>query len=155
MIFKTFNHTNNSNNKEINVKDISYSTGHWHSEKVILNYLDKFEEMAYDKENLNRNLIKFCVAFLDHNPRVSDILCFNKENQTILCCISNVRNITDSEAFTRQASVNLPKQNLSLSLVEISDKEYEKIKNKELNFPDGWVLNETLTKKIDLMKSFV
>lgn len=155
MIFKTFNHSSNLNNKEIDIKDINYSTGHWHSEKVVLSYIDKLEEFAYDKENLNTNIVRFCVDFMKQNFRISSILCFNQEEKNILCCISDVKNITESELFSRKIDINIPRQNFSFSLVEISNKEFEKIKNKELNFPEDWKLNEKLTKKIDLMKSFV
>ena len=156
MIFKTVNSKIEKTSYDIELKNIDLSTGHWGSEKKMIDYLDAVESFTYDKETLDKNIVLHSLKILKDNVRVKDVKFYRipEENKIILLAITNVGKFKEPELFTREMSISLKKDRFSFAIIELLKDEYEQIEKGEKAIPENWKLDEYLTGRINKLKHY-
>lgn len=156
MIFKTVNSKIEKTAYEIDIKNIDLATGHWGSEKKIVEFLDTVENFTYDKETLNKNLILHALKFMKGNLRVKDVKFFRipEENKIVLLAVSNVSKFKEFEPFSREMTISFKKDKFAFSIVELLTEEYDEVKEGKRTLPESWKIDDALTDRFNKLKHY-
>lgn len=156
MIFRTVNTKIEKPAYDINIKNIDLASGHWGSEKKMIDYLDSIEGLIYDKDSLNKNLVLHALELMKSNVRIKDMKFYRipEENRVVLLAVSHVGKMKEFEMFTREMSIDFKRQRFAFSIIEILLEENELIKKGEKTIPANWQLDEQLTDRFAKLKYY-
>jgi hypothetical protein len=156
MIFKTVNAKIEKTAYDIDIKNIDLATGHWGSEKKIVDFLDTVENFTYDKETLNKNLILHALKFMKGNLRVKDVKFYRipEENKIVLLAITNVPKFKEFETLSREMTISFKKDRFAFSIVELLSEELEEIKEGKKALPESWKADDQLTDRFNKLKHY-
>ena len=145
-IFHTLNKEVEKPDFTLKIKNIEVSRDHWGSEREILNFCQKIENVVHLNagEALGRNeLFSLYIDLFKANPRMQAVRFFG--NKDIL--VSDIRTFEPENYLKRGIEMYFPKYDLKWELFEITSKEVE-----EKVFPEDWKEDDVLTKQFDRYK---
>lgn len=152
MIFKTLNNKIEKSSSIITFANIDLSSGHWGSEKEMLNFLDNIETLSYNKDSLNKNLVLQALKLKKANHRIEEMKFYRipEENKIILLVVSDIGKMHNFEVFSREMNISLKRDKFSFSIVEVLKEEF-----KDIQIPEKWKLDEPLTDRFAKLKDYV
>lgn len=156
MIFKTVNATIEKGSYDIIIKNIDLASHHWGNEKRIAEYLDVVENLLFDKDTFNRQIVLHAIKLAKANHRVMDVKFYRipEENRLILLATTAVPKFKEFDTFSREMTINFKKEKFAFSIIELLDKEAEEIKKGEKAVPANWQFDEQLTDRFNKLKEY-
>src|SRR5271165_5660723 len=137
-VFKSLNSKIEKPSYDITIQNIDASNDHWGNEKDIVHFLEEIEAISYDRENMDRSLVKHSLAILQYNIRTDDMMFYRSGRNIVLLTIADRRSFGEVEFLSRKLEINLKKQGLIFTVIELLKPEYEDVKNGIKMLPEAW-----------------
>lgn len=154
-VFKTANLEIEKKSYKITIKNINLSADHWGSEKDIISYLDDVESLTFDKDSFNRNILKHALRLTKYTPRLLDLKFYREENRLILLATTAVRIFKPVDILSREMSISFADSKFTFSIIELLEDEVKEMKEKKIELPANWKLDDYLNDRYAMMKELV
>ena len=155
MIFKPLNTTIEKSAYTIRIANMDVANGHWGTEKSIAKWLEDIETISYQREEFPKLLVKHCLDILKYNIRTEKITFYAAKNQIILLVVSDRRSFGDVEFLSRKMEIELKKQGMTFSIIEILKPENKDLDDGIKVLPSEWKFDEELNTKLSRYSNFV
>lgn len=140
----------------IDIKNIDVCAGHWNSEKEIVEFLTEIENLSYEMETIDRNIVKMILDILLNFSKIEDVKFFRipAENKLICFVVSDMRKFRKEEdLFAREFGIALKRNsNFAFSVVDMVKEDYKEVIKGTKIFPNNWELDEKMTNKLAKMR---
>lgn len=156
-VFKTSNLEIEKRSYKITIKNIDLSSDHWGSEKDITTFLDDVESFTFDKDTFNKNILKHALRLTKYTPRLLDLKFFRVENENrlILLATTAVRAFKKVDILSREMSIAFADSKFTFSIIELLEDEVKEMKEKKIELPANWKLDDYLNDRYAMMKELV
>ena len=156
-VFKNINEVIDNKHYTYNIKNIDVSQYHWGSRANLFSLLEEIELSLYQNEDRSKSLAKLAADISSANSRTITAVFYTEKdtNRIILLTEVDVPNFKEAEFLSKEINITAKDNSFSFSIIEINEKEKQKIEKGELSIPDTWIENKDLNKKLKRLLFFV